>query len=242
MKALKIALCGAAASLAMGSAAFADTTVAWNVGASTDYIFRGLDQTGPFSDGEAFGGVDVTNGMMYGGVWLSNTGSSSGKGFEYDIYGGVKPVMGPVTFDFGAIFYGYTDDEAFGISSTDGNMWEVKAGATYAAGPGTVGAVLYYSPNFAGSFNGDDGDSSVYGEVNASYTFGNKAVLSGAIGKQWVDDSVYPVDGYATWNIGVTYPITDHFAVDARYIGTDDDASAVGFAGNTAVATLKATF
>lgn len=246
MKALKLALAASAAcvGLGMASSALADTTVAWNVGAATDYIFRGIDQTGPFSEGEGFGGVDVTGGPWYGGVWLSNTGSSGGGGFEYDIYGGVKPVVGPVTFDFGAIFYGYTDDKNLGISSSDGDMWEVKAAATYAAGPGTLGAAVYYSPNFVGSFNGTNSDSSVYGEINGSYTFSNKAVLSGAVGEQWVDDGVYGVDGYTTWNVGVTYPLTDHVSIDARYIGTNDDADIVsgGFGANTAVATVKATF
>lgn len=244
MKKLKLALAASTAVLGLGAAssAFAGDgpTVAWNIGGATDYLFRGLDQTGPFSEGQAFGGVDVSQGMVYGGVWLSNTGSG-GKGFEYDLYAGVKPVVGPVTFDFGAIYYGYTDDNV-GFSSSDANMWEVKAAATYASGPGSLGAAVYYSPNFAGKFNGDNGDSSVYGEINASYTFSNKAVLSGAVGEQWVDDNVYSVDGYTTWNVGVTYPITDHVSIDGRYIGTNDDASAVGFAGNTAVATLKATF
>ena len=242
MKLWKTALCGAAASLAMGSAALADTTVAWNVGAATDYVFRGLDQTGIAFEGEGFGGVDVSSGPAYGGVWVSNTGSSGGKGMEYDIYGGYKPVVGKATFDFGAIFYGYTDDKNFGFSSSKADMFELKAAVTGAVGPGTIGAAVYYSPNFAGKFNGSNSDASVYGELNASYTFSNKASLSGAVGEQWVDNNIYGVDGYATWNVGITYPITDHVTIDARYIGTNDDANAVGFKYNGAVATLKASF
>ncbi|MDB5429549.1 MAG: hypothetical protein JWP35_665 [Caulobacter sp.] len=241
MKLWKTALCGAAASLALGSTAFADTTVAWNVGVATDYVFRGLDQTAPGSEGEAFGGVDVTSNALYGGVWVSNTGPTNDKGFEYDIYAGYKPVMGSVTLDLGAIFYGYTDSDS-GFVTSDANMFELKAAATDTIGSGTIGAAVYYSPNFVGKANFDNGDASVYGELNAGYTFSNKATLSGAIGKQWVDDSVYSVDGYTTWNLGVTYPITDHVTIDVRYIGTDDDANGVGFGANTGVATLKASF
>jgi uncharacterized protein (TIGR02001 family) len=243
MKALKIMLCGAAASLAMGSAAFADTTVAWNVGLANDYVFRGVDQTGPYSEGEGFGGVDISNGAAYGGVWVSNTGSSGGKGMEYDIYGGYKPVVGSVTIDLGAIYYGYTDDKYAGFSTHKANRVELKAAATDAIGSGTIGAAVYYSPNFLGSADGSNSDSSVYGEINAGYTFTNKATLSGAYGKQWIKKDIFGVDGYTTWNVGITYPLTDHLSIDARYIGSSDDASNANFFEfNGTIATLKATF
>ena len=246
MKVLKIALCAATAtvSLGMASTALADTTVAWNAGIATDYIFRGIDQTSPISEGEGFGGVDISSGPAYGGVWLSNSGVSGQKGFEYDIYGGYKPVVGAVTFDFGGIFYGYTTDSLpTHVVTSKADMFEFKAAATDAVGAGTIGGAVYYSPNFVGSADGSNSDSSVYGEVNASYTFKNKASLSGAVGEQWFKKSIFSVSGYTTWNVGVTYPITDHFSVDARYIGSSDDASKANlFQFNGAVATLKATF
>lgn len=241
MKLWKTALLGAAASLALGTAASAETTWTANVGVATDYVFRGLDQTAPGSEGEVFGGVDVTGGAFYGGAWVSTTGVDGQGGYEYDLYAGWKPVVGAVTFDFGAVFYGFVDDDGIGFVSSDANMWELKAAATYTSGSGYFGGALYWSPDFVGDVNGAD-DDALYAEVNAGYTFSNKATLSGAIGVQQVDDSVYAVDGYTTWNVGVTYPVTDHVALDVRYIGTDDDADFVGFGGNTGVATLKVTF
>ena len=105
MKLLKLALCAAVASTALGASAMAqDTsapTFAFNVGATSDYLFRGLTQTA--KDPAVFGGVDMTAGLFYAGAWASNVDW----GIETDLYAGVKPVLGPVTFDIGAIYYGY---------------------------------------------------------------------------------------------------------------------------------------
>lgn len=96
-------------------------------------------------------------------------------------------------------------------------------------------------PNYGGDNDNIDDNSGFYYEVNGAYTFSNNAALSAAIGAVDVQD--YLIDGYTTWNIGVTYPITEHVSLDGRYIGTDDDATA-GFGGNgdTLVGTLKLTF
>ena len=107
-------------------------------------------------------------------------------------------------------------------------------------GSGSIGAAVYWSPDFAGT-----DEPATYAEINAGYTFANRASLTGAIGRQWVDDSVYPTDGYTTWNIGVTYPITEHLSIDARYVDVDDDAELFTFGlpqDQRFVATLKATF
>src|SRR5687767_12579042 len=55
-----------------------------NVGATSDYMFRGVDQTG----GAAVqGGVDYTFDFgLYTGLWVSN--STSGGGNEADVYAG----------------------------------------------------------------------------------------------------------------------------------------------------------
>jgi uncharacterized protein (TIGR02001 family) len=117
MNVLKISLCAVAATAAMAgaSAAFADDApsgpvqLSYNVGAATDYIFRGIDQTTAISEGEAFGGVDaVIFKQFYAGVWVSNTGESGLGGVETDVYGGWKPSLGPVGLDLGVITYNYT--------------------------------------------------------------------------------------------------------------------------------------
>ncbi|MBK6703503.1 MAG: hypothetical protein IPG56_06855 [Caulobacteraceae bacterium] len=236
-------LMGAAAiavgAMLAGGTAQAETDVSFNVGLATDYIFRGVDQTGPFDEGQAFGGVDATSGSFYAGAWVSNTGASPTNFIEYDLYAGWKPVVGPVTFELGLIYYGYTDSD-LGGNESDLSTYELKAAGSFAAGGVTWGGAIYWTPNFSGDFDGLDDNGGFYYEVNAAYTFSNNATLSGAIGAVDVDD--YAVGGYTTWNIGVTYPVIEHLSIDARYIDTDDDAFFYGYAGDRLVGTLKVTF
>ena len=220
MKLLKLALCGAAASLCMAGSALAEDkpTFAFNAGVTSDYIFRGTDQSlGP----AAFGGIDMTYGPVYLGTWVStvdfegNTHNGNHTLAEVDIYGGVKPTIGPVTLDLGGIGYLYPKQP----SGSHENYFEFKAGASVPAGPVALGAVVYYSPNF-----GFDTGHATYVEVNAAYTFSNKATLSGALGHQDLDVHKFGLNGYTTWNVGVTYPVTEHVSVDLRYIGTNSNA------------------
>lgn len=228
-----------AASALMTSAAHAD--VAFNMGLATDYVFRGIDQTTGFSEGQAFGGADVTAGSFYAGVWASNTGPHAAQFFEYDLYAGWKPTLGPVALDLGVIYYGYTDtDDTFGDES-ELSTYELKAAGSVVTGGVTWGAAVYWTPNFSGDADGLYDNGGFYYEANAAYTFENSATLSGAFGAVEVDD--YVIDSYTTWNVGVTYPITENVSLDGRYIGSDDDAT-LGFGGNgdTLVGTLKLTF
>ena len=222
-----------------GGAAQAETDVSFNVGVATDYIFRGIDQTGPLDEGQAFAGVDATSGSLYAGAWISNTGPNPAQFIEYDLYAGWKPVVGPVTLDLGFIYYGYTDSD-LGGNESDLSTYELKAAGSFAAGGATWGAAVYWTPNFGGDFDGSDDNTGFYYEVNGAYTFSNNATLSGAIGAAEVDD--YAVDGYTTWNVGVSYPVVDHLSIDARYIDTDDDAFFYGFGGDRLVGTIKVTF
>lgn len=225
----------------VASTASAETAVSFNVGAATDYVFRGIDQTGPLTEGEVFAGVDASFASnLYAGAWVSNTGSDVARFAEYDLYGGWKPTLGPVALDLGFIYYGYTDSDVTGGDESELSTVEFKVAGSVPVGGVTLGGALYYTPNFSGDADGLDDNAGLYYEVNAAYTFSNSATLSGAIGAVDVDD--YAVDGYTTYNVGVTYPITENVSIDARYIGTDDDA--VYFAGNgdTAVGTIKVTF
>ncbi len=234
MKALKLALLGAVGALALGGAAQAQedagpVSLSFNVGAASDYVFRGISQTD--EDVQIFGGVDATLGSIgYAGVWVSNVDFNNGTDLEYDIYAGIKPVMGPVTFDLGVIYYGYTDAP----SGPDQDYWEGKLAASTAAGPGTIGAAVFYSPEFFG----ETGDAT-YVEVNGSMPLGeSKFSVSGALGKQWVDTGV----DYTTWNAGLGFALTDHVGFDVRYWGTTEGSSLGYLADDRVVVGVKATF
>jgi uncharacterized protein (TIGR02001 family) len=227
MKILKLALCAAAASFAMAGAASAqDMDVSFNLGATTDYVFRGATQT--MEDPAIFGGVDLTAGLFYAGAWASQVDFGDDTVAEFDLYAGVKPVAGPVTFDLAAIYYGYVDAP----SGSDYDYWEVKAAASVPAGPVTLGVATYYSPDF---FGGEE--EAFYYEGNVSFAPADYVTVSAAVGEQTVDLGA----DYMTWNAGATFTVSDMFSVDFRYHDTDVDGCA-NVCDDRINATIKAAF
>jgi uncharacterized protein (TIGR02001 family) len=232
MKALKLSLLAAMATLAIGSAAHADDAapfkLSFNIGANSDYVFRGISQTN--EDPSVFGGVDAALGSIgYAGAWVSNVDFGNGTDLEFDLYGGIKPVVGAVTFDLGVIYYGYTDQP----KASHEDYWEFKAAASVPAGPATLGAAVFYSPEFFGKTG-----KATYYEVNAAVPIPNtKFSISGALGHQQVEG---PAD-YTTWNAGVGFALNDHIGFDLRYWDTDEHGFGKIFDSRVVVG-LKATF
>jgi uncharacterized protein (TIGR02001 family) len=233
MTSLKLSLLAAVGCMALaGAAQAADRPLglAFNAGGSTDYEFRGLTQTA--HNPQVFAGADVTIAkMFYAGTWVSNVDFGTNTDIEYDLYAGVKPTLGPVAFDFGAIRYGYTHGD-----SNNYDYWEFKAAGSVPVGPATVGAAFYYSPNTFGAGN----VNSYYYELNASAAIPNtKFSVSGAVGKQ----DFQGAGDYNTWNVGLGYAINDTVGLDLRYWDTDTSTAIYGNTGAAkVVAGLKATF
>lgn len=229
MKALKIALCAAAASFAMAGAASAEELdVSFNVGVTSDYVFRGYTQT--MEDPAIFGGVDLTSGIFYGGAWASSVDFGDDTAAEVDLYAGVTPTAGPVSLDFAAIYYGYVDAP----SGADYDYWEFKAAGSVPAGPVELGAAVFYSPDFFGGI----GDA-VYYEGNVSFSPVDFASFSAAIGEQTYDAG----GDYTTWNLGGTFNLGEYVSVDVRYHDTDIDAALCkDVCDERVVATLKGSF
>lgn len=218
MKFTKIALLAATATVAMGGAALAQDegpSVSFNVGASSDYVFRGVSQTD--ENPQIYGGADLTSGIFYAGVWASNVDFGDSTDAEVDAYVGITPTAGPVALDFAAIYYGYVNAPG----GSDYGYWEFKAAGSVPAGPAELGAALYYSPEFFGGTG-----EALYYEVNGSFPIGEKVSVSGALGHQELDG---PGD-YNTWNLGVGFAVNDKIGLDLRYHDTDehDTLGAIG--------------
>jgi uncharacterized protein (TIGR02001 family) len=227
MKALKLALCAAAASFAMAGVAHAeDASVSFNVGLTSDYVFRGVSQT---DESPALqGGVDVSSGILYGGLWASNVDFYDSTDVEIDAYVGVKPTAGAVSFDFGALYYGYINAP----SGSDYAFWEFKAAASVPAGPFTLGVAAFYSPEFFGGV----GDS-LYYEANAAVSPADKWTVTAAVGKQTLND--FSALDYTTYNIGVGYAFTDKISGDLRF--HDSDLGCGTICDSRVTVSLKAT-
>lgn len=216
----------------------------WNIGVTSDYVFRGISQN---REKPAFqGGADVTYGIFYAGVWGSDVnfgqnadGLPVGSGnpgsavanVEIDVYAGIKPVWGPITFDLGIITYNYLGGKDGGPRRNqfrEQDFQELKLGASASFVPKlTTGVTMFYSPQM------QSGQGDVYTfEGTAAYELPTMArivpTLSGTIGHQIGDarDAQNPFvfangkDSYTYWNAGLTLGL-DKLSVDFRYWDTN---------------------
>jgi uncharacterized protein (TIGR02001 family) len=205
-------------------------SVSGNVALTTDYVWRGVSQ----SDGgfALSGGLDAGTDLVYFGTWLSNVDFNTEAELEWDIYAGVKPTLGPVTFDFGVLAYLYPQESNL-------NTFEGKAAATIAAESGLSATLaLYYSPDVSGS-----GASSVYTELGFSAPIPGATVgpfslsVGGAVGSYSYDHSF---TDYNNWRLALTAATESGWAIEAAYTDTDYDGGDI-YEGR-GILTLKRTF
>lgn len=120
--------------------------VTGNVGAVSEYLFRGVELSG----GAAVqGGIDWSGGPgIYAGTWASNTGGPAASGgTELDFYGGWAGKAGPVTLDFGAIYYMFSEDEEdLGLKFDYPEVY-AKVGVSY------FQVQMYYTTSYLGDAN-----------------------------------------------------------------------------------------
>ena len=206
---MRIYLASAAAAallLAAGAASAQSAEVSVNATVTSDYVFRGFSQT---NEDPAFQlGADLTAGAFYAGAWASNVDFGDDTKAEFDVYGGVRGETAGYDWDLGLVGYFY----AAAPSGADYDYVEVKATASRAIGPATLGLAVYYSPDFFGV-----DERATYVELNGEWAMTDKVSLSGAVGEQYLDVN----DDYATWNIGVGYALNDALGLDLRYHDTD---------------------
>ena len=204
----------------------------------TDYLFRGVTNTGngPAAQPE----FDLTYGIFYAGMWGSNT--DFGDGIEIDYYAGITPKWRNITFNFAALEY------TFPGANGEIDYFEAKAGASWTGGAWTIALNNYWSPDFSNAFGSSD---AIEGQVG--YAFPNwmifnffKPTISGGVGHQSFEEIA---DDYTYWNAGLTLGFMEHWSVDARYWDTDlSDTGCVILSGiqngcdERVVGTLKAVF
>jgi uncharacterized protein (TIGR02001 family) len=239
MKLLRLTLIASAASLMLGGAALAEDikpSFAANLAVTSDYVFRGVSQSGTY-DPAIQGGVDVGYGMFYAGAW-SSTIKYGCNCAELDVYGGIKPAAGGFNFDLGVIGYLYPGAPNFSTVGYNTNYIEFKAAVSHPMGPATLGAAVFVSPDFSFTPGKNVG---VYYEGNVSIPVHKNVTLSGAVGHQWVEGAL-PFPDYTTWNIGATWNFLPHLSLDARYVGTDQTAFFGDYGGSRGIVTLKVVY
>jgi uncharacterized protein (TIGR02001 family) len=215
-------------------------TVSANVGYTTEYMFRGISQTGK-GDAAVQGGVDLTCGRFYVGTWGSSI--AFGNGTEMDVYGGFRGKTGPINWDLGVIYYAYPGSASY----LDLDYFEFKAAASGEIWKGgTLGGTVFFSPEYTGNT----------GEVwTLEGTFSQalpkvaifSPTFSATLGNVRFQDEDFD---YTYWNVGLTLGFREKWSLDLRYWDTDlNDYSCYGLTGSWSnlcdgrfVATLKYSF
>ncbi|MDC7681725.1 TorF family putative porin [Asticcacaulis sp. BYS171W] len=222
MKKFLLAAAVATSALVAGAAS-AEGALSYNIAATNNYIWRGVSQSN--KEAAVQGGIDYTNGTFYAGAWGSNVDFGSDASLEVDLYAGVKPTVGNWSFDFGAVYYSYPDEDGL-------NFGELKAGFSHPLGKGTIGATIYTDWETL---------ENPYYELNAAYPIADKWSVSGAMGKYEA-----AAGEYTTWNLGATYALTENLSIDARYSDTGDHDLGKSIARNPMkeqiALTIKAAF
>ncbi|MCC7253424.1 TorF family putative porin [Hyphomicrobium sp.] len=208
------------------------------LGGTSDYIFRGISQTD--ENPAAQGSIDLTYGIFYAGIWATNVDFDDAPpaDAEVDLYAGIKPTLGPgpfwgpITFDFGVIYYAYPGADDTGAEL---NYVELKAGysmeSPWIKGL-TSGTTLYWSPDY-----GLETGEVFTVESAASYALPQVGIfspsLSGAWGTVYGDsDEGFTAGGgnkdkYQYWNAGLSLAV-EKFTFDFRYWDTDIDVVTPG--------------
>ncbi len=157
-------------------------TVTSNVGLVSDYLYRGISQTGA---GPAIqGGFDYAHASgLYAGAWgssiswLSDAGVANNAGLELDTYAGYKGSASSLAYDVGYLRYNYPG--AYIAGKTKADTDEIYGALTYSI------ATLKYSYSLGDTFGTAKAKGTSYLEANISYALGDSGATLGAhYGKQ----------------------------------------------------------
>jgi hypothetical protein len=72
---------------------------------ATDYNFRGISQSNHDPSPQAYGELQLFDNFLYFGVNYYRVDLPTKPQAEIDLTGGIRPKWGPLTFDFGYIYY-----------------------------------------------------------------------------------------------------------------------------------------
>lgn len=184
-----LALSGTA--LAQTKAPEPDYALSYNVGAVTDYRYRGISQSR--LKPALQGGIDLAHKSgFYLGAWGSSIKWIKDAGgdapLEVDLYGGYKGTAAAFGYDVGALTYQYPH-HGLGVSP---NTTEIYGAATFGA------ATLKYSHAVSNLFGFADSKNSYYLDASASFDLGGGWSVVPHVGRQRVrNNSPFSYTDYA---------------------------------------------
>lgn len=249
--ALLVALMGAiampAAALAEDAAAGSPHTFSYNIGLTSQYVFRGLTQTG--EEPALQGGVDYAHasgfylGAWGSGIsWLEDADAYRHSSLEVDVYGGYAGDWGGVDYDAGLLQYLYPGSRNPGVKTAD--TTEIYGSLRYGWVSGKLSVVVSDS-----AFGYDDGDGSWYAELNGEIPLGagDYAVLA-HLGRQTFAGAGNGRYDYTDWKLGLRRAWDNGVTVGGYYTATNGskrdftDASGQNLAEDQLTVFVQKTF
>ncbi|MEC9363399.1 TorF family putative porin [Sinimarinibacterium flocculans] len=202
----------------LGASVFSGSALAelsGNVGVVSEYLFRGLPQSG----GAAVqGGLDyASESGFYAGTWAStiNFAGATGSAAEVDFYAGFGGEAGSIGYDLGAIYYWYSEEEEGGASPDPSNN-TIEVYGSLSFGPATLG--LYYS--LADYFAVTD-EGVMYPYLDLSFPMSDKLSLDLHVGQQTFEED--GIEDVVDYSIGVSADAGNGFAMGLAFVATDID-------------------
>jgi len=219
-------ICGASLLfLGLSPAALAGGTA--NLGAVSEYMFRGVEQSAGVA---AQGGLDFSTDLgFYAGTWVSNVAFAGYTGpvsYETDLYAGFTRKWGAFGVDVGALYYYYRDDAQ--LNTVEGYLGLL-------AGPATL--KVFYTPEYFGTTDaaGDDLDGT-YAMASvaiplsetlsltpqAGYSFGDgPSCFVTALFEPPASGLCADADGYMDYSLTLGKALDNGFAFSFAVVGTD---------------------
>jgi uncharacterized protein (TIGR02001 family) len=223
MKKSALATVAVLATIGGPAIAFADDAPAaspltFNVGAVSDYRYRGISQTK--MKPALQGGADYANGPIYVGTWLStiswvkdsmkiynNAGAGTpgfvpveekGAPLEWDLYGGTKGdiIKDTLSYDVGVLAYVYVGEKFHEIGMSNPDTGEFYGALTYGVFTGKV------SVSATPLFGVPKSKGSQYYDLSANFDLGSGFTLTPDIAYQNVAGSYAKDNGLKTYSYG----------------------------------------
>ncbi len=192
-----------------------DYTASVNIGAVTDYRYRGISQSRVKPALQ--GGADFGHKSgFYIGTWASSIkwieDAGGDANAEVDLYGGYKFNAGPVAMDIGALRYLYPSSAL----PVNPDTTELYIAGTY--GPAT----LKYSHAVTNLFGFANSKNSYYVDLNATFDTGFWGLtFTPHIGYQRVANNTN--FSYTDWSLGLGKDFGNGFSASLAYVDTNAD-------------------
>lgn len=204
-----------------------------NVSLTTNYLYRGISQTG--GKPAIQGGFDYAgaSGLYIGAwgsniSWISDAGAATNASLELDTYGGYRASAGPVAYDVGFLRYNYPGTYTATAVKADTN--EIYGAVTYSI------VTVKYSYSLGDTFGVPDAKGTSYIDLSAAYPIGDTGYTLGAHwGKQSYKGSTAAYNAsiatgtptYSDYKLSVTKDLGTGYSASLTYSKTN--ATSGGF-------------